>query len=39
MKAEAMADANYTRVEGFKGIAEATAEIRRKMTQKYQVEF
>ena len=39
MKAGAMADANYARVEGFKGIEEATADIRRKMTQKYQVEF
>ncbi|MDZ4657501.1 MAG: hypothetical protein SH868_07960 [Bythopirellula sp.] len=39
MKASAMADANYARVEGFKGIEEATADIRRKMTQKYQVEF
>ncbi len=39
MKAEALADANYARVEGFKGIEDATAEIRRKMTEKYQVEF
>jgi hypothetical protein len=39
MKASAMADANYARVEGFEGIAEASADIRRKMTQKYQVEF
>ncbi len=39
MKAGAMADANYARVEGFKGIEDATADIRRKMTQKYQVEF
>lgn len=39
MKASAMADANYARVEGFKGIEEATADIRRKMTEKYHVEF
>lgn len=39
LKAQAMSDANYARVEGFKGIDETTAAIRRKMTQKYQVEF
>jgi hypothetical protein len=39
IKASAMADANYARVEGFKGIDDATADIRRKMTEKYQVEF
>jgi hypothetical protein len=38
-KAGAMADANYARVEGFKGIEEAMADTRREMTQKYQVEF
>ena len=39
MKAQAMANANSTRVEGFKLIDDATAAIRVKMTQKYQVEF
>jgi hypothetical protein len=39
MKASAMADANYARVEGFAAIDEAMAAIRQKMTQKYQVEF
>jgi hypothetical protein len=39
MKAEAMASGNQARVQGFKLIEDATAEIRRKMTEKYQVEF
>jgi hypothetical protein len=39
MRASALADANYARVEGFKAIDEAMATIRRKMTEKYQAEF
>jgi hypothetical protein len=39
IRATAMADANYARVEGFKAIDEATAAIRRQMTEKYQIEF
>ena len=39
MKASAMAESKNTRVEGAKLIADATAQIRRQMTQKYQVEF
>lgn len=39
MKASAMADANYARVEGFAAIDEAMAALRQKMTLKYQVEF
>jgi hypothetical protein len=39
IRSSALADANYARVEGFKAIDEATAEIRRNMTEKYQVEF
>ena len=38
-RAQSMASANGARVEGFKLIDDATAAIRRKMTQKYQVEF
>ncbi|TWU25612.1 hypothetical protein [Bythopirellula polymerisocia] len=38
-RAQAMAASNNARVEGFKLIDDATAAIRRKMTQKYQVEF
>lgn len=39
MKAEALAGSKNARVEGSKMIADQTAEIRRKMTEKYQVEF
>ena len=39
IKAQAMAESKNTRVEGAKLIADATAKIRRQMTQKYQVEF
>lgn len=39
IKAQSMAASNQARVEGAKAIAEATAEIRRQMTQKYGVEF
>ena len=39
IKAEALAQSNNARVEGAKLIADATAEIRRQMTQKYGVEF
>ncbi|QEG34940.1 hypothetical protein [Bythopirellula goksoeyrii] len=38
-RAQSMAAANSSRVEGFKLIDDATAVIRRKMTEKYQVEF
>ena len=38
-RAQAMAASNNARVEGFKLIDDATAAIRRKMTQKHQVEF
>jgi hypothetical protein len=39
IKAQSMAASNQARVEGSKAIADATAEIRRQMTQKYGVEF
>lgn len=39
IKAQAMAESKNTRVEGAKMIAESTAQIRRQMTQKYEVEF
>ncbi len=39
MRAQSMAASNNARVEGFKLIDDATAAIRRQMTQKYQVEF
>ncbi len=39
IKAQAMAESKNVRVEGAKLIAEASAKIRRQMTQKYQVEF
>lgn len=39
MKASAMADSNYARVEGFQAIDEHLSDIRRKMSEKYQVEF
>lgn len=39
IKADAMASANQARVEGSKNIADAMAAIRRKMTEKYGVEF
>ena len=39
IKAQAMAESKNVRVEGAKQIAEATAQIRRQMTQKYGVEF
>lgn len=38
-KAQAMAESKNVRVEGSKLIADASAQIRREMTQKYQVEF
>jgi len=39
IKAQAMAESKNVRVEGSKLIADATAQIRRQMTQKYGVEF
>lgn len=39
MKASALADSNHARVEGFQSIDEHLAGIRRKMSEKYQVEF
>jgi hypothetical protein len=39
MKASALADSNYARVEGFQSIDEHLADIRRKMSEKYKVEF
>jgi hypothetical protein len=39
LKAQAMAESKQARVEGSKAVAEATAQIRRQMTQKYGVEF
>ncbi|NOY29562.1 MAG: hypothetical protein GXP28_05110 [Planctomycetes bacterium] len=39
IKSQAMAESKNMRVEGSKLIADATAQIRRQMTQKYQVEF
>ncbi len=39
IKSQAMAESKNVRVEGAKLIADATAQIRRHMTQKYQVEF
>ena len=39
VKAQAMAESKNVRVEGAKLIADASAQIRRQMTQKYQVEF
>jgi hypothetical protein len=39
MKASALADSNHARVEGFQAIDEHLAAIRRKMSEKYQVEF
>jgi hypothetical protein len=39
IRTSALADANYARVEGFKAIDEATAAIRRQMTEKYHIEF
>jgi hypothetical protein len=39
MKASALADSNHARVEGFQAIDEHLAGIRRKMSEKYQVEF
>ena len=39
IKAQAMAESKNVRVEASKQIADATAQIRRQMTQKYNVEF
>jgi hypothetical protein len=39
IKTQAMAESKNVRVEGAKLIGEASAQIRRQMTQKYQVEF
>jgi hypothetical protein len=39
IKTQAMAESKNVRVEGSKLIADATLQIRRQMTQKYQVEF
>ena len=39
IKAQAMAESKNVRVEGAKLIADATAQIRRQMTQKYEIEF
>ncbi|MCH7752949.1 MAG: hypothetical protein IH898_12470, partial [Planctomycetes bacterium] len=39
IKAQAMAESKNVRVEGAKVIADASAQIRRQMTEKYQVEF
>ncbi len=39
MRANAMAGSKKARVEGFKMIEDAQGEIRRRMTEKYQVEF
>jgi hypothetical protein len=39
IKASAMAESKNVRVEGAKLIADASAQIRRQMTEKYQVEF
>ena len=39
IKAQAMAESKNVRVDGAKAIADASAQIRRQMTEKYQVEF